>query len=108
MFLFKRIGSSFPFPVSLCLEMLLVGLALLWFTRRQKAGKVLVSAGTVLLLAISYPFVPNLAVDTLEQGYPPVPDATASQTASNGAQAIEWIVVNRFSRSHRNGGPIRP
>ncbi len=93
MFLFKRIVSSFFFPVPLCLEMLLVGLALLWFTRRQRAGKVLVSAGTVLLLIISYPFVPNLALGPLEQSYPPVPEAAASQTASKGAQAITWIVV---------------
>jgi uncharacterized SAM-binding protein YcdF (DUF218 family) len=93
MFLFKRIVSSFIFPLPLCLEMLLVGLALLWFTRLQRAGKILVSAGTILLLSISYPFVPNLALRPLEKSYPPVSYTTASQPASNGDQAIKWIVV---------------
>jgi uncharacterized SAM-binding protein YcdF (DUF218 family) len=93
MFLFKRIVSSFLFPVPLCLEMLLVGLALLWFTRLQRAGKILVSVGTILLLAISYPFVPNLALRPIEKSYPPIPDTTVSQPGSNGSQAIKWIVV---------------
>ena len=44
MFLFKKIIPLFFFPVPLCLELLLAGLALLWFTRRQRAGKILVSA----------------------------------------------------------------
>ena len=38
------------FPVPLCLSLFAAGLILLWFTRKQKLGKVFVTAGTALLL----------------------------------------------------------
>jgi hypothetical protein len=38
MFLFKKIVAPFFFPLSLCLEILLFGLFLLWFTSREKFG----------------------------------------------------------------------
>ena len=43
MFLFKKIVAPFFFPLSICLEILFLGLFLLWFTRRQKTGKIIVS-----------------------------------------------------------------
>ena len=93
MFLFKKIVPLFFFPVPLCLELLLVGLALLWFTRRQRAGKILVSAGAGLLLILSYAFVPDLLLRPLEQKYPPVADLAAGQAGPNAAQAGKYIVV---------------
>jgi uncharacterized SAM-binding protein YcdF (DUF218 family) len=66
MFLFKKIVPQFLFPVPLVLELLLLGLALLWFTRRQRAGRVLVSAGTGLLLIFSNAFVSHLLLRPLE------------------------------------------
>ena len=92
MFLLKKIIAPFFFPVPLGLEMLLLGLALLWFTRRQTAGKILVSAATALLLILSYAFVPNLALRPLEQQYPAVPDLAAGQSG-HGVRAGKWIVV---------------
>lgn len=92
MFLFKKIVPLFIFPVPLCLELLLLGLALLWFTRRQRAGKILVTAGTVLLLILSYSFLPNLMLRPLEQRYPPVLDPAASQIGPKEVQA-KYIVV---------------
>ena len=91
MFLFKKIVPQFLFPVPLVLELLLVGLALLWFTRRQRAGRLLVSAGAGLLLIFSNGFVPNLLLRPLEQQYLPVPDLTAGPAGP--AQAIKYIVV---------------
>ncbi|MCX5892412.1 MAG: envelope biogenesis factor ElyC [Deltaproteobacteria bacterium] len=93
MFLFKKIIPLFFFPVPLCLELLLVGLALLWFTRRQRAGKILVSAGAGLLLILGYAFVPDLMLRPLEQQYPPVADLTAGQAGPKEVQAIKYIVV---------------
>jgi uncharacterized SAM-binding protein YcdF (DUF218 family) len=89
MFLFKKIVALFSFPLLRCL-------VLLWCTRRQKAGKILVSIGTSLLLIFSYPFVPNLVLRPLEQRYPPAPDlATGPTTAPGpvGGQADKRIVV---------------
>jgi uncharacterized SAM-binding protein YcdF (DUF218 family) len=53
MFLFKKIVAPFFFPLSICLEILFLGLFILWFTRRQKAGKLIIFLGTVVLLMIS-------------------------------------------------------
>src|ERR1044072_897593 len=52
MFLFKKLIAPFLMPVPFCLALVLLGLALLWFTRRQKAGEDLTTlgAGGVLLL----------------------------------------------------------
>lgn len=93
MFIFKKIVAPFFFPLPLCLALLLVGLALLWFSRRQRAGKILVSAGTGLLLLFSYSPIPNLALRNLEGSYPPLLVGAGSQADSREHQAVKWIVV---------------
>ena len=65
------IGYLF-FPVPLICEILLVGSALLWFTRRQKAGKVLVTLGAVLLFLLGIRGISAVLVRPLEQRYPPL------------------------------------
>ncbi len=85
--------ASFLAPVPLCLELLLIGLGLLWFTRRQKAGKILVSAGAGLLLLLSYSFFPNLALRPLEWKYPPVANPAAGPGRPGEAGAGSYIVV---------------
>ncbi|MDT5158330.1 MAG: hypothetical protein QOH51_2687, partial [Acidobacteriota bacterium] len=56
MFLFKKIVAPFLMPVPFCVALLLIGLLLLWFTRRQRAGKLFVTAGTLLLTLLGYGF----------------------------------------------------
>jgi uncharacterized SAM-binding protein YcdF (DUF218 family) len=70
MFILKKIISRFLFPLPLCLEILLVGLYLLWFTRKQRAGKALVSLGTLLLTGLSYFFTANVLLRPLERRFP--------------------------------------
>ncbi len=72
MFLMKKIVSRFLFPVPLSLEFLMVGLFLLWFTRRQRAGKVLVTCGAMLLVGLSNTFISNALLRPLERRYPPL------------------------------------
>ncbi|MFZ0959443.1 MAG: envelope biogenesis factor ElyC [Terriglobia bacterium] len=72
MFLMKKIVSRFFFPVPLSLEFLVVGLFLLWFTRRQRAGKALVTCGTLLLVVLSNNFISNALIRPLEHRYPPL------------------------------------
>jgi uncharacterized SAM-binding protein YcdF (DUF218 family) len=96
MFLFKKIAPLFFFPVPLCLELLLLGLALLWFTRRQRAGKILVSGGTILLLICSTYYVPSLALRPLEEMYSPIADSPIGETPVpevNATQTAKWVVV---------------
>jgi uncharacterized SAM-binding protein YcdF (DUF218 family) len=71
MFILKKILSRFLFPLPLSVEILLVGLYLLWFTRKQRAGKALVSLGTLLLTGLSYFFIANALLHPLEHRFPP-------------------------------------
>jgi len=86
MFLFKKIVAPFFFPLSICLEILLVGLFFLWFSRRQKTGKVFVSIGVILLTTISYAAVSDILLRPLESKYLPI-------TNTSGFQNIKWVVV---------------
>ena len=86
MFFLKKLLSIMLMPLSLTLLVLLFGLLFLWFTRRQKLGKVLVTAGVTLLLAQSYGWGFKPALQSLEREYPPL---TVVPTAVN----YRWIVV---------------
>ena len=86
MFLFKKIVSPFFFPLSICFEIFLVGLFTLWFTRRQKTGKILVSIGVIFLAAISYGAVSDIFLGPLEYRYLPITDTSAFQD-------VKWVVV---------------
>ncbi len=93
MFLFKKIVAPFLFPLPLCLGLLVIGLGLLWFTRRQKCGKILVSAGAGLLLILSYSVVPDLLLRPLELKYPPVAD---SNFGSRGSEAGRFLGAGSY------------
>ena len=89
MFLLKKIVSRFLFPLPLSLEFLFVGLFLLWFTRRQRAGKALVTCGALLLVGLSNIFTSNALLRPLEQRYPPLVVAHIGA----GAPAVGFIAV---------------
>ena len=72
MFVFKKLLGGLMMPLSLTLLLFLVGLLFLWFTRRQKTGKVLVTAGALLLLAQVYGWGFEPALKSLEREMPPV------------------------------------
>ena len=86
MFLFKKIIAPMFFPVSLCLEILLLGLIILWFTRRQNTGKVVISIGVLLLALLSFSVVSDELLQPLEYKYPPVLKA-------DDIPGIKWVVV---------------
>ena len=78
------------FSVPLCLGMLLAGLILLWVTRKQFAGKVLVTSGFCLLLFFSVPIVSNFFLGRLEHRYLPI--ATPGQNAEI-IPKVNYVVV---------------
>lgn len=86
MFLSKKIVAPFFFPLSICLDILLIGLFILWFTRRQKTGKIIVSIGVILLTTISYDAVSDMLLRTLESKYPPITNVSAFSN-------VKWVVV---------------
>lgn len=71
MFLFKKIIAPFFFPLPLTLILLLLGLILLWFTARQKTGKVLVSVAALWLAFCSFGFTSDALLTPLETRYSP-------------------------------------
>ena len=65
MFLFKKIVAPFFFPLSCCLEILIIWLILLWFTKYKKTAKIIISAGVILLTLLSYPTLPKMLLQPL-------------------------------------------
>ncbi len=93
-FMLKKILSRFLFPLPVCVLILLAGLALLWFTKRQKSGKILVTVGTVLLLLLSYNAVSESLLRGLERSYRPVNAAGTGEPQGRAPEApVKWIVV---------------
>lgn len=86
MFLLKKIVAPFFLPLSVCLEILLLGLFFLWFTRRQKTGRILVSIGFLTLAAFSCVTVPDMLLRPLEYKYQPLLNL-------GGVRGVKWVVV---------------
>ena len=94
MFVLKKIIAQLFFPGPLCLEILIAGLILLLFTRKQKAGKILLSIGVVLFTLLSYTALSNIFLKSLEHKYPPIDLTTASDiTIGDDIPPVKWIVV---------------
>jgi uncharacterized SAM-binding protein YcdF (DUF218 family) len=75
--------------------LLTVGLALLWFSKRQKAGKIVATVGLGVLLLCSYDGLARLALLPLEGGYQPLyPRARLDgATVDKGPDGRAGIVV---------------
>lgn len=87
MFLVKKIVAPFFFPLPLTLLIILIGLILLWFTYRQRTGKVLVTLGAFLLLIFSLNPVASSLVSLMENQYTPF------NVAAKGNPGIKYVVV---------------
>ena len=85
-FVLKKIIAPLFLPLPLCLTALLVGLYFLWFTRKQKVGKITVTGGVVLLALFSYGLFSNSLLKPLESKFPPLLDL---QEVSD----VKWVVV---------------
>ncbi len=93
MFLFKKIISPFFLPIPLCLTISLVGLFLILFTKRQKAGKVLISVGLCTLAILSYSPIPNYFIARLEHKHHPYTSGIHVETAVPEHHPVEYVVV---------------
>src|ERR1043165_6350409 len=84
MFLFRKLVAPLLFPLPLCILLMGMGFALLWFTRRQRTGRVVATAGFAILVVLSYG-VTSPVLQSLERVYPPPSEAQVS--------GAKWIVV---------------
>jgi uncharacterized SAM-binding protein YcdF (DUF218 family) len=79
---------NFLYPLEISIELFLLGLILLWFTKKQKAGKCLVTIGLLLLLALStYPLA-SAILRPLERHYPAVDVSGQGDIDKLGAKYI--------------------
>jgi len=69
MFTHKKIISGFLSPLPLSLLLSFLGLYLLWFTAKQRVGKILVSVGLVILTLFSYHGIADKLLRPLERQY---------------------------------------
>jgi uncharacterized SAM-binding protein YcdF (DUF218 family) len=92
MFALKKLVSALLLPMPLALGLLAVGLALLWFTQRQRAGKVLMSVGFGLLVVLSLPIVADGLTAPLERGQDALYPAERL-TAATAGRHPRWVVV---------------
>ena len=94
----KKIALLFS-PLSLCLEFLFAGIFLFWFTRRQRAGKVMVCLGFILLVLFSYAPLPDISLRSLECRYAPLADLSRFS-------GVKWVVVLGGGHNSDSGLPV--
>jgi uncharacterized SAM-binding protein YcdF (DUF218 family) len=70
----------------LIIGLLLVGLILIWYSRKQKAGKIIITSGVALLLILSYATVPDFFLSILEYKYKPLINVRPQER-------VKWVVV---------------
>ena len=95
MFIFKKIFSKFLFPLPIIFCLFLIGLYLLWFTKKQKMGKIFVSISAFVLLLLSYSVVPDFLLVSLENNYNTYPDESSENKIAqqNIKQSFKYVVV---------------
>ncbi len=83
LFTLKKVIGGMLLPLPLMLLIIGIGLALLWFSRFQKTGKVFISVGWLALLLLSLQPVSDHLLRPIENRYP----------TWQGPQKVEYIVV---------------
>jgi uncharacterized SAM-binding protein YcdF (DUF218 family) len=94
MFILKKIISGFLNPLPLSLVLSFLGLYLLWFTTKQKVGKILVSVGLVILILFSYNVIADKLLRPLERQYKSFEmKGSSSVPRTEDESAIKFVVV---------------
>lgn len=83
LFTLKKIVGGLMLPLPLLLLVIGAGIALVWFSRWQKTGKVFISVGWLLLLLLSLQPVADRLLKPIEESYP----------TWRGSERVQYIVV---------------
>ena len=70
LFIIKKIISAFLLPLPFIVLILTVGLLLLWFTKKQKSGKIIITIGLFLLIVLGLRPVTDRIILPLENSFP--------------------------------------
>ena len=84
MFFLKKLISPFLMPLPLGFAMSFAGLYLLWFTKKQKTGKILCTSGILWFFVFSLNPATNLLLSPLERTFPKY---------EPGVQTVKYVVV---------------
>ena len=90
----KYLGLLFS-PLSICVELIVLGLIMLVCSRWQKTGKILVAMGVTVLLLCSFEGISGRILQTLESQYPPLNLAQVKSQEHRGfsSPSVKWVVV---------------
>jgi uncharacterized SAM-binding protein YcdF (DUF218 family) len=91
---FKKLIAACLLPFPFALLLLFVGLVLLWFTKRQRTGRVLASASALLFLLAGYGVLAGPLIRSLERPYPPL--SAEAVTALNPRPAAVVVLGSGF------------
>ncbi|MGR4048846.1 envelope biogenesis factor ElyC [Kosakonia cowanii] len=83
LFTLKKIVGGLMLPLPLLLLVIGAGIALVWFSRWQKTGKVFISVGWLMLLLLSIQPVADRLLKPIERSYP----------TWHGSERVQYIVV---------------
>lgn len=92
-FWLKKFVSFWIMPLPLCLTLLVTGVGLMFFSRRVKLARGLVTAATILFLLFSHKMVSAWLVRPLEAQYPPIPELRAGDAPPPPLARCRYIVV---------------
>ena len=105
MYIFKKVITTLIMPFPLALEMLVVGACILWFSKRQKTGKTLVTLAAALFALFGSKAFSNQLLRPLEHQYPPLFVDAGQVHSDTTAIHGRWIVVMGLSYSHNTSLP---
>jgi len=89
MFLLKKLLSACLLPLPLAMALLVVGIAVLWLSERQRLGRWLASTGVLLLLLDAYGVFATTFLNPLEKPYSPLSaDAVAALNPKPAAVVV--------------------
>ena len=81
-------------PVPLCLLCAIVGVFFLWFTKRQRAGRVLVTVGLFVLLLLGFGILPDYMLGSLERQHPQYNHRLTNEILKSENQfPLKYVVV---------------
>ncbi|HEX7597641.1 MAG TPA: ElyC/SanA/YdcF family protein [Polyangia bacterium] len=108
MFALKKLLSAGLQPYSVLFAVILAGLILLRFSKRQRLAKVLLVVGFALLTLSSSRPVAHMIAGPLEAAYPPFLAGTtqAGESLPDGSPAPRWVVV--LGGGHSDSSSLAP
>jgi len=94
MFLFKKIVSRVFFPVPLSLELMWVGLLLMWIRPQRQLGKWMLVSGVLTFTLLSFHPISGALLTPLESHYPPLLIGSHVEgQAFAQSHHVKWVVV---------------